>query len=59
LHRKAKSVVIDECRKLAREVVLKALKRRCVIVLEDLEGLREGINERSRRTRWELEDVRF
>jgi putative transposase len=55
LYRKAKNVVIDRCWKLAREVVFKASKRKCAIVLEDLEGLREGINERSRRTRWELE----
>jgi len=55
LHRKARNVVIDRCWKLAREVVSKALKWRCAIVLEDLEGLRESINEKSRRARWELE----
>jgi putative transposase len=38
-----------------REVVSKALKWRCAIVLEDLEGLRESINEKSGRARWELE----
>jgi putative transposase len=55
LHRKARNVVIDRCWKLAREVVSKALKWRCAIVLEDLEGLRESINEKGRRARWELE----
>jgi len=55
LHRKARNVVIDRCWKLAREVVSKALKWRCAIVLEDLEGLRESINGKGRRTRWELE----
>jgi len=54
LYRKAKNVVIDRCWKLAREV-LKASKRRCAIVLKDLEGLRESINEKGERTRWELE----
>jgi putative transposase len=55
LHRKAKNVVIDRCWKLSREVVSKALKWRCAIVLEGLERLRESINEKGRRTRWELE----
>jgi putative transposase len=55
LHRKAKNVVIDRCWKLSREIVSKALKWRCAIVLEGLEGLRESIDEKGRRTRWELE----
>jgi putative transposase len=55
LYRKARNVVIDRCWKLAKKVIFKASKQRCAIVLEDLGGLRESINGKGRRTRWELE----
>jgi IS605 OrfB family transposase len=51
LHRKAKNITIDRCWKLAEEVILKASKRKCAIILEDLQGLRRS----GERTRWELE----
>ena len=55
LHRKAKNVVIDSCWKLAKEIVFKASKQRQAIVLEGLGGLRKSINERDKKTKWELE----
>jgi IS605 OrfB family transposase len=55
LHRKAKNITIDRCWKLAEEVILKASKRKCAIILEDLQGLRRSGDESGERTRWELE----
>jgi len=41
LHRKARSIVVDWSWKLAKQIVLKALRRGHAIALEDLNGLRK------------------
>jgi len=54
LHRKSRNIVIDWCRKFAKEIVLKAKKRGYAIALEDLDKLRESFNGKSNRLVWKL-----
>jgi len=54
LHRRSRSIVVDWCWKFAKQVVLKARRYGCAIVLEDLEELRESFNGRNSRVVWKL-----
>jgi len=54
LHRKARNTVIDWCWKLAKQVVLKALRHNYAIALENLEGLRESVNDKSDKVVWKF-----
>jgi len=54
LHRKSRNIVVNWCRKFAKEVVLKAKKRGYAIALEDLEELRDSFNGKSSRLVWKL-----
>jgi IS605 OrfB family transposase len=47
LHRKARNIVADWSWKLAKQIILKTLKKGYAIALEDLEGLRENANSKS------------
>ena len=47
LHRKARNIVADWSWKLAKQTILKTLKKGYAIALEDLEGLRENANSKS------------
>jgi len=49
LHRRSRSIVVDWCRKFAKEVVLKARRHDYAIALEDLEKLRDSFNGKSDR----------
>lgn len=48
LHRRSRNIVIDWCRKFAKCIVLKAMRTRNAIVLEDLEKLWFNISRESR-----------
>jgi len=52
LHRKAKNVIIDWSRKFAKKLVLFALKKKYAIVLEELNGLIEEMNNMNKQNRW-------
>ena len=55
LYRRAKNIVIDWCRKIAKEIVVKARKRRYAIALEDLMHLRErSLAKNGSRAVWKL-----
>jgi putative transposase len=54
LHRKARSIVVDWCWKLAKQVVQKALIKGCAIALENLEGLKENANSKSDEVAWKF-----
>jgi len=54
LHRKAKNLVVDWCRKFAKELVLKTKKHGYAIVLEDLEYLRENVVKKEDKIVWKL-----
>jgi putative transposase len=54
LHRKSKNIVIDWSWKLAKHVVLKALKHGYAIALENLDGLRENTNSKSGEVAWKF-----
>ena len=54
LHRKAKNITVDWCWKLAKHVVLKALKHGYAIALENLDGLRENANSKSGEVAWKF-----
>jgi len=54
LHRRARSIVVDYCWKLAKQVVLYAKRRGYAIALEDLEGLKETMNSKSDKVVWKL-----
>jgi len=54
LHRKSRNIIVDWCRKFAKEIVLKAKKRGYAIALEDLEELRESFNGKSGILVWKL-----
>jgi len=54
LHRKTRSIVVDWCWKLAKHVVLKALIKGCAIALENLERLRERVNNKSDAIAWKF-----
>jgi len=48
LHRRSRNIIVDWCRKLAEEIVLKAKKHGYAIALEDLEGLRDSFNDNNK-----------
>jgi len=52
LHRKAKNIVIDSSRKLAKTLVLFALKKKYAITLEELAGLIEELRSMNKQNRW-------
>ncbi len=54
LHRKARNIVLDWCRKSAKYIVLKAKKYGYAIALEDLTNLRENIVEKEGVFVWKL-----
>jgi len=54
LHRRAKNIVLDWCRKFAKEFTLKAKKYGYVIVLEDLNHLRENAVKKEDKIVWKL-----
>jgi putative transposase len=54
LHRRARNIVVDWSWKLAKQVVLKALRHGYTIALEDLEGLRESANNKGDVVAWKL-----
>ena len=54
LHRKAKNIVIDWCRKFAKEIVLKVKKHNYAIVLEDLIHLCENMRKNRDIIIWKL-----
>jgi IS605 OrfB family transposase len=54
LHRGARSIVVNWCWKLVKQVVLKALEHECAIVLENLKGLKENVNNKSGELAWKF-----
>ena len=54
LHRRARNIINDSSWKLAKEIVTRACRRKHAIVLEDLEHLRESINDKGNTIRWKL-----
>ena len=54
LHRRARNIVSDWCRKVAKYIVLKAKKLRACIVLEDLEKLWYARSQKDPRLAWKL-----
>jgi putative transposase len=54
LQRKARNIVVDWCWKLTKRVVLKALRHRYAVALENLGGLRESVNSKSDEFTWKL-----
>jgi len=54
LHRKSRNIVVDWCRKFAKEIVLKARRHGYAIALEDLEKLRESFSDKNNKVVWKL-----
>jgi len=54
LHRRSRNIVIDWCRKFAKEIILKAKKRGYAIALEDLDRLRDSFNDKNNKVVWKL-----
>ncbi len=54
LHRRARNIIIDWCRKVAKYIVVKALRSRSIIILEDLEKLWHVRSQNSSRLAWLL-----
>ena len=54
LHRRARDIVADRCRRLAKELVLKARRRGFAIALEDLTHLRGNVAGKNRSIAWKL-----
>ncbi|OYT47651.1 MAG: transposase [Desulfurococcales archaeon ex4484_42] len=54
LHRKARNIVIDWCRKFAKEIVLKVKKHNYAIVLENLTRLHENMSKNKDIIVWKL-----
>ena len=54
LHKKTRNIVIDWCRKFAKEIILKARKHHYVIALEDLTHLRESMSKNKDTIVWKL-----
>jgi len=54
LHRRSRDIVVDWCRKFAKEIVLKAKRYGYAIALEDLEKLRESFNDKDGKVVWKL-----
>ncbi|RLG58999.1 transposase, partial [Candidatus Geothermarchaeota archaeon] len=54
LHRRARNIVVDWCRKFAKYIVLKARKTGSAIVLEDLEKLWQTRSQSDSKLAWKL-----
>ncbi len=54
LHKRARNIVIDWCRKFAKEIVLKAKKQNYTIVLENLTRLHENTSKNKDIIVWKL-----
>jgi len=54
LHRRAKNIVVDWCRKFAKEVIVEARKHRYAIALEELIHLRENMVRNGGKAVWKL-----
>jgi len=54
LHRRARNIVIDWCRKLAKELVLKARKHGYAIALEELTYLHRNVTDNWSKAVWKL-----
>jgi len=54
LHRKSRNIVIDWCRKFAKEIVLRAKRHGYAIALEDLEKLRDSFSDKNSKVVWRL-----
>jgi len=54
LHKRAKNIVIDWCRKFAKEMALKAKKHNYAVVLEDLKRLHRNAVRNGGRAVWKL-----
>jgi len=52
LHRKSRNIVIDWCRKFAKEIMLKARIHGYAIALEGLDKLRELFNDKNNKVVW-------
>jgi len=54
LHRRSRNIVVDWCRKYAKEITWKARKYGYTIALEDLKKLRKSFNNKNDRVVWKL-----
>jgi len=54
LHKRSRNIVMDWCRKYAKEITLKAKKYGYAIALEDLDKLKESFNNKNDRVVWKL-----
>jgi len=54
LHRRSRNIVMDWCRKYAKEITLKAKKYSYAIALEDLDKLKESFNNKNNKIVWKL-----
>ncbi len=54
LHKRARNIVVDWCRKFAKEIVLEAKKHNYAIALEDLAHLRENMSKNKNIIVWKL-----
>jgi len=54
LHRRSRNIVIDWCRKIAKEIALKAKRCGYAIALENLDKLREAFSSKSNKIVWKL-----
>ena len=54
LHRRARNIVVDWCRKFAKELVLRARRNSYAVVLEDLEYLHRSVARNGGSIAWKL-----
>ncbi len=54
LHRRSRNIVVDWCRKFAKYVVLKALRSRSAVALENLERLWQARSQSGSKLAWKL-----
>jgi len=54
LHRRSRNIVMDWCRKFAKEITLKAKRHGYAIALEDLKKLRKSLNNKNNKIVWKL-----
>jgi len=54
LHRRARNIVVDWCRRFAKELVLKARRNSYAVVLEDLEHLYRSVARNGGSVAWKL-----
>ncbi len=59
LHRKAKNVITDWCRKLAKEIIAKARRRRYAVALEDLTHLQKSLTRNEIKIVWRLKTFAY